>query len=155
MLIIGCGSLLYYSSDYSGGAVWSLLFGSHGASCWEIYKPLGLLYLFWILIELSYLRPSLKRFVCAKAVGMYVLCMAALTAGAALKLYGFIDTEQIYWAAAAISVPAAQWTGYKLYYSSKKIEWLWIPMLISIVCMFFMLLFLSFFPPDNFFFREL
>ena len=153
-LIIGCGSLLFYSEHYSGGAVWSLLFGSHGTSCWEIYKPVGLLYLLWILIELSYLRPSLKRFVCAKAIGMYVLCIVSLFSVIVIEMINCIDSCMYYWIVSPISVLAAQWTGYGLYYSSKKIEWLWIPMLLSIVCMVFMLLFLSFFPPDMYIFKE-
>lgn len=154
VMIISCGALLYYSYYYSGGAVWALLFGSHGCSCWEIYKPLGLTYILWILIELSCLRPSLQRFVCAKGIGLYVLCFAALAFGAVIRHIPSVGEQLYYPLTAAVSVSAAQFTGYSLYAGNKKIEWLIIPILVTFVCMIFMLLFLSFFPPDMFIFKE-
>ncbi len=154
VLIISCGALLYYSYYYSSGAVWSLLFGSHGCSCWEVYKPLGLTYILWILIELSYLRPSLLRFVCAKGIGLYVLCLVSLAFGTVIRLIPYVDEQLYYPLTAAVSVLAAQFTGYRLYAGSKNIEWLIIPILVTFVCMIFMLLFLSFFPPDMYIFKE-
>ncbi len=148
-----CGALLFYSVSFSGGAVWSLLFGSHSYSCWEVYKPLGIVYLLWILIELSCLRPSLQRFVCAKAMGMYVLCLGSICIGLLLRCFEFFDGAYYYWITAAVCIPLAQWVGYRLYGGSRKIEWLSVPLILSIVCMVFMLLFLSFFPPDNVVFR--
>ncbi len=153
VLLTGSSAVLHYCIVWSDRAAWSLLVGSINDSPWELYKPVGIVYLFWMLIELSCLRPSLKRFVCAKVIGMYGLCAAALLTGMVMQIVPLAQGWH-FWIEAAVAVTAAQWTGYRLYAARCPIEILWIPMLLSIMCMVFMLLFLSFYPPDWAVFRD-
>ena len=110
-VIIVCGGLLHYSLLLSDRAAWSLIVSSVNDSAWELFKPVGFVYIFWIIIELSYLRPSLMHFVCAKTIGMYVLCFTALGAGMAVKLLPQYFAGQSFWAETVISVAAAQAVG--------------------------------------------
>lgn len=154
MVIVGCGAILHYSLSLSGMAAWSFIVSSVNGSAWELYKPVGIVYIFWIVIELSYLRPSLMHFVCSKVVGMYVLCLTALAVGIAVQPLHEVFSEMHFWIVALVSVSSAQMTGYGIYRSDVKIEILYVPLLLSILCMVFMLLFLSFYPPHWIIFTE-
>lgn len=145
-IIFGFGLLLRMSHTLSQKAAWSYIISSVNDSTWELYKPFAIVYIFFIIIELSYLRPSLLHFVCSKLVGMYILCGAILAGG---MLCRFIPLEMKYSSLimAAIGICVAQAVSYCLNKSTIKVEILWVPLLFSLAAMFMLLLTLTFYPP--------
>ena len=145
IMILISGWVLHCTPVISGTAAWSRIIGSVNFSAWELYKPFAIVYLFWILIELSFLRPHLLHFVCSKLVGMYILCAAVLFLSVMLR--GFMHEPYIRLSAAALGIILAQTVSYLLYSSSFPVESLKVPLILSLMCMVFLLLFLSFYPP--------
>lgn len=72
------GTLLHFVYEWSGGAVWSLLFGAINESVWEHVKIFAMPYLLWGIFELACARPYFKMFVIAKVVGLYFLSAATI-----------------------------------------------------------------------------
>lgn len=145
IMISAFGWLLHCSPVLSCTAAWSRIVGSVNLCAWELFKPFAIAYIFWILIELSWLRPRLMHFVCAKLTGMLVLCISVLALSMLLCSYMHYPMIRLVIAAAAIS--SAQLVSYLLYSSSFPVEALRVPLILSLGCMVFMLLFLSFYPP--------
>ncbi len=145
-VIFGFGTVLYMAYPLSDRAAWSYIVSSVNFSAWELYKPFGYSYIFFIIIELSYLRPVLLKFLGAKLIGMYVLC-AAILSGAMLCRFFPADVPVSQLAAAASGVILAQTVGYKLYASNFKTDYLIIPLIVSLCGMIFLLIMLSFYPP--------
>lgn len=144
-MILAFGWLLHCSPLISDRAAWSMIIGSVNLSAWELYKPFAIAYIFWILIELSYLRPHLLHFVCSKLTGMFVLCGAVLALSAIFCRFIFYPCIRLIIVAAGII--AAQTVSYLLYASNFPVEAMKVPLILSLFCMVFLLLFLSFYPP--------
>lgn len=64
---------LHFFYDLSQGSVLGALFGAVNESVWEHIKIFALPYIIWATVELLWARPPLKKFVCAKALGVYSL----------------------------------------------------------------------------------
>lgn len=64
------GGLLKLSFVWSGGAVWSILFGAVNDSIWENLKVFALPYLLWSVFELMMVRASIRRMVVSKFIGV-------------------------------------------------------------------------------------
>ena len=145
-VIFSFGAVLHMSFLLSERAAWSYIVSSVNFSAWELYKPFAYSYIFFIIVELSYLRPTLLGFLSAKLIGMYVLC-GAILAGA--MLCRFIPTNMFITrlAAAAAGIILAQAVGYRLYAAHFKTDYFIIPLLASLCAMIFLLLMLSFYPP--------
>lgn len=145
-VIFGFGVVLHIAYQLSDRAAWSYIVSSVNFSAWELYKPFGYSYIFFIIIEFSYLRPSLISFLSAKLIGMYVLCAVILSEA---MLCRFIPLNPLIsqLAAAAIGIISAQFAGYKLYASNLRTDYFIIPLIVSLCAMIFLLLMLSFFPP--------
>lgn len=152
VIIIISAAILHFSLPLSGNAAWSLIISSRSNSPWELYKPLGFVYIFFTFIELSVLRPALLHFVCSKAVGMYILCFSALAAAMLTAAMPEYFPGQSFFITAAVSVSAAQLCSYRLYNSRLRVEILWLPLMLSVLCMLILLITLSFYPPHCVFF---
>lgn len=153
VIIICCAWVIHISIVLSDRAAWSLIISSINGSPWELYKPLGLVYIFFTFIELSCIRPFLVHFVSSKVIGMYVLCFSALIIGTILQYMPELFPTQRFLITAAASVFPAQLTAYRLFRSEIRVESFCIPMLVSVLCMIFLLITLSFYPPDMVFFK--
>ncbi len=145
-VIFGFGVLLHIAYTLSNRAAWSYIVSSVNFSAWELYKPFGYSYIFFIIIELSYLRPSLLSFISAKLIGMYVLCTVILS-GAMLCRFFAVDVLVSQSVTAAAGVILAQAVGYRLYASHLRTEYFIIPLMASLFAMIFLLIILSFYPP--------
>lgn len=64
-------SLLRNVYTFLKGSTAGILFGSVNSSIWEQLKPIILVYIMYGLTELMVTRPYFRRFVCAKALGVY------------------------------------------------------------------------------------
>ena len=80
-LILSAMIGLHYGYRLSGGAMWSILFGSVNESAWEHVKALLLPYLAWAAIEWCAVRVPLRRMAVAKAAGAFLM------AGVFISLY--------------------------------------------------------------------
>lgn len=147
-VIFAFGIILHYSYIISGGTVWSILISSVNNSAWETVKPFAIAYIMWIVIELSVLRPSLLRFVCAKIIMLHMLTFSII--GYSLCINMFADTryrEIILLGGIFAVITAVQILSYKLYDSNLKPEIFWIPVLISLFLFMIMILFCTVYPP--------
>ncbi len=145
--VISFGFLMYYSDRLSNNAAWSLIISGVNRSGWELYKPFALAYILFILIELSYLRPSLLRFVCDKITGLLALCAMSLTLGTICGYLPpcFADAGLI--ASAVVSVSSAEFLSYRLYKKQIRSDWFAVPLLVAFAAMIFLLIVLTFYPP--------
>ena len=142
------GTLLRYSLEISHCAAWSLLLSSVNGSAWELWKPYGYSFIGWLLIELSYLRPSLLRFVSAKLIGMWLLCGLLLCSGLLLRFALDQYREILTLSASVLSVLISQLISYRSFENGRHTEIFSAPLIISMIAVVFLLLFLSFYPPD-------
>lgn len=146
VVIFLCGSILRITPTLSDKAAWSYLVGSVNASPWELYKPYAIIYIGWIIIELSCLRPPLTHFVSAKLTGLLLLCTSVLTLGTIFCSLPF-DLALTFPLAGLSGIILAQVLSYRLNHSTIRIEILLLPLLIMLFCMIMLLLILSFYPP--------
>ncbi len=154
LIMLCCAAVLYYSLSLSGCAAWSLIVSSYNNSAWELYKPLGIVYIFFTIIELSVLRPSLAHYLGARVIGMYVLCASALAAGVLLGNVQEQFCGMKFLIVGIISVSAAQTVSYSINDSTIRVEVFAVPLLVSVLCMLFLLIGLTFYPPDWLIFEE-
>ena len=133
LIMLCCAAVLYYSLSLSGCAAWSLIVSSYNNSAWELYKPLGIVYIFFTIIELSVLRPSLAH---------YLGNVQEQFCGMKFLIVGII------------SVSAAQTVSYSINDSTIRVEVFAVPLLVSVLCMLFLLIGLTFYPPDWLIFEE-
>ena len=127
--VTAAGYIFSMSGIWSDRAAWSYIISPVIDTPWEIFKPFALAYIFWILIELSCLRPHLLHFVCSKSVGIYFLFSAVF-------LLYYIFSPWLNFSILSISVPftaviIAECVSYALYNSSVPIEILKIPLLLT------------------------
>ncbi len=147
VLIFAAGYVLRISYTFSDRAAWSYIISGVNDSAWENYKPFGIAYIFFIIIELSSLRPRLMHFVCARLLGMYVLCSCTVILNMIFSRF-FPGITELSLVAAAIGIIFAQLVSYTLYKSSFYVEAFRIPLILSLFAMVFMLIVLSFYPPE-------
>ena len=147
-VVFAFGFVLHISYITSGGTVWSMLISSVNGSAWETLKPFAIAYIMWIVIELSYLRPSLLNFVCAKILMLYF--MAVLMIVYCLIFSGFVNDilyEIIFYSGIYLILCIVQLLSYRMYKSDLKIELFYIPILLSLFLFCFMILLFSVYPP--------
>ena len=135
------------SCTLSGHASWSLIISGVNNSAWEVCKPFALVYTGWIVIELSYLRPSLLRFVCAKITGEYVFFLCGLISVTACFLLPEQLQQTFAVMAVSLSVIAAQMVSYFIYNRHIRAELLCVPLLFSFGIIILLLIILTFYPP--------
>ena len=110
-----CGYVVHIGYEISNHAAWSLLVSSVNSSAWELTKPFALVYILFVFIELSYMRPSLLHFVCAKILLLHGFTFLSVI------LLGFSRNFLIY-PTIFLSLLTAEFLSYKLYYSKCRIE---------------------------------
>ena len=141
------GAVIYFSYRISGHAAWSLIISAVNSSAWELFKPFGISYLAFIPIELSWLRPDLRRFICARMAGAYV--MAAVILGPAMLCR--TPDDRLYYPLAMLIAAAGETASaifsYRLYFSRKYISHLILPAVATVLAMVFLILILTFYPP--------
>ena len=142
-----CGYVVHIGYEISNHAAWSLLVSSVNSSAWELTKPFALVYILFVFIELSYMRPSLLHFVCAKILLLHGFALMSVI------LLGISRNFLIY-PTIFLSLLTAEFLSYKLYYSKCRIELFFIPIFISFAVFFFTLLFASVYPPPFFPFTQ-
>ncbi len=141
-----CGYVVHIAYEVSDHAAWSLLVSSVNSCAWELTKPFALVYIMYVFIELSYMRPSLVHFVCAKILLLHGFALMSVILLAVSQ--NFLIFPTIF-----ISLLTAEFLSYKLYYSKCRIELFFIPIFISFVVFFGILLFASVYPPPFFPFK--
>ena len=147
-----CGLVVQMSYDASGHAAWSLLISAVRQSPWETVKPFGLVFIMWSFIELSWLRPHLLRFVCARMTALLFFvpaaCILLCTAPALCRDEWFRSGVIL------LCISAAEILQTVIYRSGRRIELFFIPLLAAFAVIFFSFLFCTFYPPDMLFFAS-
>lgn len=147
------GLILWYSYGLSHAAAWSILVSGTNYSAWEMAKPFYIIDIFWVFIELSYLRPSLLHYLSARILSLHVLIFLSLTAGV-FYLNGTREITPFYFFIIFIILIISHGLSHILNRSIIKWELFFVPIFISFLIIFFMILFLSLFPPHNIFFYD-
>ena len=149
--IFGFGMVLALSYRLSEGAAWSLLVSSIRETPWECMKPFAIVSILWVFIELSCLRPSLLRFVSSKIIFLHFFAWGTfLILTLILKFLPFTDYWYDWYGIVFLMLLLSEVLSYRLYESSKKYEkydWLFLPLMVSFVIFFFMILLFSVHPP--------
>ncbi len=73
LFVMLCSFFMSRLYSLCGGELVGVMFGSVNQSIWESCKILLLPYLFWGLIELLTLSPSMRRFTAVKTLSLYLL----------------------------------------------------------------------------------
>ena len=73
-VVYAIAAFLHFFYDFTGGSIVGALFGAVNESVWEHLKIFAIAYIIWAVTELLWAKPNLKKFVSAKAVGLYSLC---------------------------------------------------------------------------------
>ncbi len=146
IIIFMCGYIMKISYNLSGKAAWSYLISSVNESAWELYKPFAIAYIGWIIIELSFLRPSLAHFVSAKLIGLIILCISILSLATFCRSIP-ADHTIIAYSSALTGIIISQAGAYLLIFSNIRTEIFLSPLLVMLFCMVMFLLTLSFYPP--------
>lgn len=138
--VIAATAALHFSYELTGGAMWSIIFGSVNESVWEHIKIFTMPYFVWGIIEFCICRPHFRRFFVCKIAGLYFL-------GLAIPVFYYIYTfftgrpiivvdilSSAVWVVIAFVIP------YKLYFCPKTLE-IWFSsalfMLILFMAMYF------------------
>lgn len=69
-------SFLHFLYDLTEGSIAGALFGAVNESVWEHLKIFAISYIVWSITELLWAKPPIKKFVWAKALGLYTMCIS-------------------------------------------------------------------------------
>ena len=142
VIVFVCGCVVHIAYEVSNRAAWSILVSSNNDSPWEMTKPFALVYIMFVFIELSCLRPSLLHFVCSKIIMLHGFALLSVTL---LEIFGKIPAVLIF-----VSLCVSEFLSYRINSSKCRIELFSIPIFISFVLFFAVLLFASVYPPNIF-----
>lgn len=129
------------SYTLSGAAAWSFVVSSVNSSPWELVKPFVIVYIMWIFVELSVLRPSLVHFVCTKILSLH------LFAAASSSVLCFLQGELLSLSVIFLFLFIGQLSSYFMYCSKCRYELFFVPIILSFGILFACVLFASFYPP--------
>lgn len=148
VIIFVFGTIIHYSYITSGGTVWSFLISSVNNSAWETVKPFAIAYIIWIVIELSFLRPSLLHFVCAKIVMLYLFAFMAIIYSLCINMFFISEWSNfILLGGIFLIIVFVQILSYRIYNSKVKLEIFAIPILLALFLFLIMILFFTVYPP--------
>jgi hypothetical protein len=153
-LILSAMIGLHYGYRLSGGAMWSILFGSVNESAWEHVKALLLPYLAWAAIEWCAVRVPLRRMAVAKAAGAFLM------AGVFISLYFLeflipgIDQRAWHLLCASAAVILAQILSERMMDTGLKIEGWAVVAVFSLVLLAAMYLAFTVNPPKIILFQD-
>lgn len=149
-VVFVAGFIIHCSYRWSEASAWSILISSVNLSAWELYKPFALIYISFIIIELSYLRPSLLHYICAKILSLHIFTILMLAVGTIyLMLFCRNGFSEFYFIIIFLVLAVSEYIGNLLYNSSVKFELFYVPIILSLLIICFMLLIFSLYPPHN------
>ena len=138
---VSAGMILKMSAKWSDTAAWSYIISPVSNTPWELFKPFAIAYMFWILIELSCLRPHLLHFVCSKSIGLYTLFFALFLFHYILSPLLPFDVFSAWTASAAAII--AECVSYSLYKSDIRVEIFSLPLLLTYLITVFLIIILT------------
>ena len=142
VIVFICGYVVHIGYEVSNRAAWSILVSSINDSAWEMTKPFAIVYIMFVFIELSCLRPSLLHFVCSKILMLHGFAFMSVIL---LKIFPKTPFLVIF-----VSLCVAEFLSYSIDKSKCRIELFFVPIFISFVLFFTVLLFASVYPPNIF-----
>ena len=146
--------VLHFVYDLSNGSVLSILFGAVNESVWEHVKIFAAGYTIWAMIELLWLKPHYKKFVVAKTVSIYFLCLSII-----LFFYGYNIFTPKPWLwldilSSFVFVVLSQILSYRLITCDRKIEDYFPISAMALMMLFVMFFCFTVYPPKIDLFRD-
>ncbi len=152
VFLLAC--FLHFFYELSGYSVLGSLFGAVNESVWEHIKIFALPYIIWAMAELLWAKPPLRKFIWAKAVGVYSL--GFFLAGF-YYLYTAFTGEHI----AAISILSslffsflAHFISYKITLCDKNRGQMFYTGLLLLLLALIMIICFTYYPPEDSLFRD-
>lgn len=153
-LILSAMIGLHYGYRLSGGAMWSILFGSVNESAWEHVKALLLPYLAWAAIEWCAVRVPLRRMAVAKASGAFLMAVVFISLYFLEWLIPGIDQRAWHLLCASASVILAQILSERMMDTGLKIEGWAVVAVFSLILLAAMYLAFTVNPPKIILFQD-
>ncbi len=153
-IIFLVASFLHFFFEITRESVLGALFGAVNESVWEHLKIFSIAYVFWGFVELVWIKPSIKRFVVVKTLGVYALCGAI---AGFFYLYTGIVGESVFLVdilMSALFTVLAQVLSYRLYFSSLEFERYFYTAMMLLILAFCAVLCFSYYPPKKPLFRD-
>ena len=141
------GGMLKISYAWSGGAVWSILFGAANKSIWEHVKVFALPYLLWLVFELMIVRVPIRRMVVSKCIGLVALIALLIGGGYLLSLLPGGGGEILKLALTFLAVGLCHLLSFWLLSGAQKIERWFCASAFCLVLVFVMLMTFTLHPP--------
>lgn len=147
-------TVLHFTYDLSGGSALSILFGAVNESVWEHVKIFAVGFTAWSLIELLWLKPPFKKFVTAKVVSLYFLCLSIIVF---FYTYNLFTDEAVLWldiGSSIVFVILSQYISYRLITNDNSISD-YFPVALMLLMLFYLMFFsFTLFPPKVDLFRD-
>lgn len=147
-------AFLHFLYKLSGGSVLGALFGAVNESVWEHIKIFSIGYLLWGMVELLWARPSVRKFLPAKAFGMYTMGISVALLYYIHVCFAGKSILVIDLLIGLISSILGHLISYKLTLSYKNQGQYFYTGIMLILLGLTMILCFSYFPPQNSLFRD-
>lgn len=153
-VVFAIATFLHFLYDLSGKSVVGALFGSVNESVWEHLKIFSIAYIAFAAVELLWAKPPLKKFVWAKALGLYAMCISIAVF---FYVYNFFTGKPILFldlASGIVFSVLAHYLSYVLTLSSSNTGQYFYTGIMLIFLAFVMILCFTYYPPDSALFRD-
>ncbi len=153
-VVFATASFLHFLYELSGKSVIGALFGSVNESVWEHLKIFSIAYILWGIIELLWVNPPLKKFVWAKALGLYGMCISIAVF---FYVYNFFTGRGILFidlASGIVFAVLAHYASYKITLKDSNTGQYFYTGIMLIFLALIMILCFTYYPPESELFRD-
>ncbi len=153
-VVFAIASFLHFLYDLTNKSVAGALFGSVNESVWEHLKTFTIAYIIWAIIELLWAKPPLRKFVWAKALGVYAMCISIAVF---FFVYNFFTGKPILLldlASGIIFAVIGHFLSYKITLSESNTGQFFYTGVMLIFLAIIMILCFTYFPPQSELFRD-
>ncbi len=153
-VVFAIASFLHFLYELTNKSVTGALFGSVNESVWEHLKIFAIAYILWAIIELLWAKPPLKKFVWAKALGLYGMCISIAVF---FYVYTFFTDKAILFldlASGIVFAVLAHYLSYKITLRESNTGQYFYTGVMLIFLAIIMILCFSYYPPESELFRD-
>ena len=145
---------LHFVYTLSGGAALGIVFGAVNESVWEHCKIFTAAYIFYSLLQLSWLRLPFRRYVVAKVAGLYLLMGIMIGFFYTYTYFTGRSIPAVDILSSAVTVVNAQLVTWLLETGRCRIEEFFVPALLLLFLYYLMFFSFTVFPPKTDLFRD-
>ncbi len=153
-VVFALASFLHFFYDITQGSILGALLGSVNESVWEHLKIFATAYLIWATIELLWAKPPLRKFVWAKALGLYFMCTSIALFFYTYTLFTGKPILVLDLASSLVFAALAHYLSYRITMNeSNKGQYFYTGVMLIFLAMIMILCF-TFYPPDSILFKD-